>query len=227
MEDLLEKAVKNNAVWCDTICNSHNATGQFLEDVWINKNVVPRFYPNAITLKSNVDDMSKYLQEITLPSYTIKDSYNSLDINKQGYSILFEAEWIALTTPVLKTVQNWKIIKTAAQLETWELTWNNNVAEEKIFLPTLLDDSLVFFLAKYENEQIIAGAIANIASEVVGLSNVFSHDKTGNAFSESCTFVRGNVSHLPIVGYERGADLDRARVAGFETFGKLKVLQIS
>lgn len=226
MEDLSKKAVRNNAVWCDTICRSHNANGEFLKNVWINNNVVPRFYPNVITLNPHLDDISEFLKQITLPSFTIKDCYNSLKVDKQAYSILFEAEWIVQIAPLLENAENWKIIKTPEELEAWELAWNNNVAEERIFLPTLLDDSHVFFLAKYENEQIISGTIANIASGVIGLSNVFGNNENDNLYRESSFFIRNNISQLPIVGYENEENLKQAKTAGFSGIGKLKVIQI-
>lgn len=226
MEDILNKAVRNNAAWCDAVTNSHNASGQFLEEVWINRNVVPRFYPNVITLKPNVNDITKFLEQIPLPTFTIKDSYNSLNVAENRYSILFEAEWIALRASLSVPTENWKVIKTPEELEAWEMAWNKNVIEKRIFLPVLLDAPNIFFLAKYKDNQIIAGGIANIASKVVGLSNVFSHDKTNNIFSEICSFIPENVSKLPIVGYESEENLEQAKTAGFSSIGKLKIIQL-
>ena len=46
----VEQTARNNAIWCDTICRVHGAAGEFHESIWLNRNPVPRFYPNVVTL---------------------------------------------------------------------------------------------------------------------------------------------------------------------------------
>jgi len=46
----VERAARNNAVWCDTVCHAHGIPGGFHDALWFNRHPVPRFYPNAVTL---------------------------------------------------------------------------------------------------------------------------------------------------------------------------------
>ena len=50
MDKRTQQAVRNNAVWCDTVCRTHGRRGVFLDEIWINRHTTPRFYPNAVTL---------------------------------------------------------------------------------------------------------------------------------------------------------------------------------
>lgn len=233
MDELVIKAAQNNAEWCEIICSTHKIPGEFLENIWVNQNEVPTFYPNAVTTKplshENFSDISKALKKIPLESYAIKDSFNELPADKMGYKILFEADWITYSPSELideSIIEGWTIVKDDQELKNWELAWNNNQPTDKrIFLPNILSVSDVSFLAKYENNQIIAGGITNIAHDVIGLSNVFNHDsQNNNIWSEISSFIKEKMATLPIVGYERDQALMKAHEVGYKTIGKLKVL---
>ena len=61
--------------------------------------------------------------------------------------------------------------------------------------------------------------IANTSSDCVGMSNVFGADAMVAAVELSARFGAG----LPVVGYERGDELQEAIGAGFESVGLLSV----
>ncbi len=46
----LAQAVQNNVQWCDLVCRTHGAPGEYAAHLWLNRQQTPRFYPNAITL---------------------------------------------------------------------------------------------------------------------------------------------------------------------------------
>ncbi len=234
MDELVIKAAQNNAEWCDIVCSTHGVPGEFLENIWINRQEVPTLlYPNAVTIKplsdKSLDAVIKTLEEIPLEKYAIKDSFNELPADKLDSKILFEAEWILHNQENLihsSTTGEWIIIQDEHLLKNWEYAWNNNQPiDRRIFLPNILSEKNVFFLAKYNNDQIVTGGIINISRDVAGLSNVFTHElNNGNPWNEISYFTKEKISTLPLVGYERDQDLVQALEAGFKTIGRLKVL---
>lgn len=234
MDEFVIKAAQNNADWCDIVCRTHGVPGKFLENIWINYQEVPTLlYPNAVIIKplseKTLRDSIEILKKIPLETYAIKDSFNELPAHTMGCKILFEAEWIWKDQEDLvhsNTTENWTIIKDEQELKNWEYAWNNNQLKDKrIFLPNILSAKDVFFLAQYKNDQIVAGGIVNITRDVVGLSNVFTHEVVkNNIYSELCIVIKEKISLLPIVDYERDEALKFALEAGFKIIGKLKVL---
>lgn len=234
MNDFVIKAAQNNAEWCDIVCRIHGVPGEFLENIWINQQEVPTLlYPNAVTIKplsnTTLDEIIHTLKEIPLKSYAIKDSFNELSPDKLDSKILFEADWIMIDNKELihpTTTSDWTIIKDEKELENWEDAWNSDQSiGQRIFLPSILSEKGVFFLAKYKDDQIVAGGIINISRDVIGLSNVFTSEHSiSNPWNEISVFAKEKISTLPCVGYERDNDLVQALEAGFKTIGRLKVL---
>ena len=70
----------------------------------------------------------------------------------------------------------------------------------------------------------VAGAIANRGATVASLTNVFSAaGDLDAAWSGSLAAVAALVEDVPLVGYERGDDLEAARRYGFALLGPLLV----
>lgn len=233
MDEFVIKAAQNNADWCEIVCRAHEIPGEFLEGIWINQHEVPAFYPNAVTIKplvnNDVNGIIETLKNIPLETYAIKDSFNELPADKIGCKTLFEADWITYSPSELipaSTIEGWTIIKDDQELKSWEYAWNNNQPlDKRTFLPSILSVKGVSFLAKYKNDQIIAGGITNIAHDAIGLSNVFNHDiQNSNVWSEASSFIKNDISSLPIVGYEKDKALAQALEAGYKKTGTLKVL---
>jgi len=79
-------------------------------------------------------------------------------------------------------------------------------------------------MAGYRDEAIVAGAIANRSATVAGLTNVFSAvGDLDAAWCGSVAAVAEHVGDLPLVGYERGDDLEAAQRYGFALLGPLRV----
>jgi hypothetical protein len=228
-------AALNNARWCDAVCRAHGRAGEFVESggVWINRQVVPRFYPNAVTISPDASTAS--IDELlcigTLGQFAVKDSFCPLDLSSRGFRILFEEQWIyrpaAQPKPIVEiTDVRWAKIDNAISLAAWESAWSG-ASEEKqkrIFLPPILDDGDVAFLAAYRGERIVAGGIANRTGEVVGMSNVFFPEANSSEFTAGCVAaIVDAFPGLPIVGYEGGPALAAARHIGFEAVGPLRV----
>lgn len=236
----VQQAAYNNAVWCDTVCRAHGWPGEFLEEIWVQRHGSLPYYPNAVT--TNAHDLTaqhhliQHLAETRLPEGCgVKDSFCTLDLTPQGFQVLFEATWLyrpATRTPPVAQSQDvrWRHVQAATELMAWERAWRGAPDEEageepeRLFLPALLADDQVVFLAAYQAERIIAGAILNRTGAVVGLSNLFIPD--GDAapwWASGVAASQAFFPDLPLVGYERGQDLVYAQQCGFEALGPLRV----
>ena len=234
---LLNQAVFNNAVWCDTVCRAHGRPGEFAEGLWLNQHETPRFYPNAVTLLPDPGSAGQLrgldpLLAAALPGErAVKDSFCALDLAPRGFRVLFEAEWLGRTASRTRPVESapevdWIRVGAASELADWEMAWGGGpvAGQQRIFLPPLLDDPHVAILAGYRNQRIVAGAIANRTRQVVGLSNAFVPEADGPGCRAGC--VAAAIDAFPglaLVGYERGRKLDAALALGFETLGPLRV----
>jgi hypothetical protein len=92
------------------------------------------------------------------------------------------------------------------------------------FKPSLLKDETIGVLAGYEGDRIVAGAIANRSSTVIGLNNVF--DVAGDlesAWVGAAAIAAGLWGEMPTVCYDSGDSLDAAHAGGFKRIGELVV----
>jgi hypothetical protein len=87
-----------------------------------------------------------------------------------------------------------------------------------------LDEDAVIVMAGYRDEAIVAGAIANRSATVASLTNVFSAvGDLDAAWRGSVASVAAQMGDLPLVGYERGDNLEAAQRYGFALLGPLRV----
>lgn len=237
----LAQAVQNNVQWCDLVCRTHGAPGEYAAHLWLNRQQTPRFYPNAITLTATGPGTPAQqgiydLLASTLPAHgAVKDSFCRLDLEPLGFTQLFVAQWLWCDPTLAKPANpiadvRWVVIQDAQALAQWETAWNGQPASAeatvlpRVFLPVLLANPAVTFLAAYVGEEIIGGAITNHSGDVVGVSNLFYPEQEAEKFWAGCiATIRARYPTLPLVGYEQGADLAVARMLGFVTVGPLQV----
>jgi hypothetical protein len=189
-DDLLQRAARNNAEWCDAVCRAHGRPGEFREVMWINRHGTPRFYPNLVTLAATADPDTyvEGVRELVAAGVPgdcgVKDSFAALDLAPLGFRLLFDAQWIAraASAPGVADAMpgvRWLKVERARELADWESAWAGVPVDPKssslarVFLPTLLADDDVAFIAAYQGHRLVAGAIANRAADVVGWSNLF------------------------------------------------------
>lgn len=237
LEDRYLRAARNNAEWCDAVCRAHGNPGEFHEDIWLNRNPVPRFYPNAGTLAEpsprQLDLIDELIAARRQSGWAIKDSFSMLDLESRGFRMLFDAEWIYLPVSRMKdfapvrTSARWEIVRDDLALTDWESAWTRSagdMSKERIFLPSLLGNKDVAVVAGFNGGDIVAGAIANRSNDVVGWSNFFAPaaETFDHAVASLATIARV-FPGVPIVGYEHGDDLRNAHSLGFESIGPLRV----
>ncbi len=223
MDDRVAAAVADNVRWCDLVCTSHGIATIQWSTVWSTRRKAPPLYPDAITL---VDDLTE-VQLLGLvdlgPGCSVKDSFARLDLHPFGFTQLFEAHWVFREPgrPGTTAAQDWDSVHTINECANWVLAHGSSGS----LVPQLLSDHDVQFLVVRDGAQIVAGAIASRSDGVVGISNVFSSRASFDPWAGLADAVALRFPSLPIVGYERGEDLEAATSSGFVAVGPLRVWQ--
>ena len=213
MKDWTVAAALNNARWCDAVCRAHGHAGRFLPHMWVNAAAVPRFYPNAVTLAvgdTAIEEQRttvEILQKSNLPGrWSVKDSFNTLDLSRRGFDLLFDAKWIRSVMP--------------AEGSSSDIVWTREEKGEG--LP--VDDPDFAMFKGRRGFKIVAGFMLYRAEEVVGVSNVVAEAADAPAVWRSLTLLAAQTfPRLPLVGYESGDELHAAVNAGFEAGDGLRV----
>ena len=100
----------------------------------------------------------------------------------------------------------------------------DSFAVAQIIRKAVLHESSVRVLALRDATGLAAGAVANRASSVVGVSNVFTVTTAADAvWSTVADAIATVFPSLPLGGYEHGEGLDAALAGGFTTIGALRV----
>ena len=140
----------------------------------------PPLYPDAVTLRSAADARSVLSRVDDSSGCSVKDSFDRLALEPHGLRRLLQGSWFALSP---EPSPGWRELA-PDELTAWEQAWSG-AEPVSFFRPSLLDDDAVRVLARFEDGEIVAGAIANRAAGVIGLTNVFGHD----AWSGAAAFV--------------------------------------
>jgi len=202
---LLQEAVRENAAWCALVSAAHGLASDDDGRVWWTSGPPPPFYPDAITLVPGVG-VDQVLQRVGgRRPCGVKDSFADLDAGAAGLDVLFEATWIgtAGTSP-----------------EVADLTASPTSAEG----PDLGPDVVVLDVVRYGSH--VGRGTGHRHGRVIGLSGVGASDAAdlGGVFAALVAGVRERLGALPVVGYERGAELESAVAQGFSPLGPLRVL---
>lgn len=233
------QAALNNACWCEAVCRAHGIPGVFNDSIWLNRAVTPPFYPNAVTLTGPTDtaEQIKHIKDLLqagIPGeWAVKDSFAALDLSPLGFRVLFEATWLWRSASASRLdlggegIQ-WVVVRDRTQLALWEAAWSGKTLSlpdsQRTFLPQLINDLEILFIAGYQKQQIIAGGIANRTEGVVGISNVFCPARLETA--SWAGVLAAAIDHfpgLPLVGYEHGDSLAIAQSLGFERLQPLRI----
>jgi hypothetical protein len=186
----MKLAAHNNAVWCDAVCRAHGIPGRFLDDAWVNPQRTPQFYPDAVTLTPHADVLGMIDRSA---GAGIKDSFAALDLSAEGFSVLFDAQWIYHPPSTLTTDRQWHVVRDDA------------------FPAALWDDPSVRKLASGDSSTVL-----NHSGDAVGVSNV-----DGPAWDWIVAAITEIWPGLPIVGYEQ--DVAEPLRHGFDAVGPLRI----
>ncbi len=213
-------AARNNALWCDAVCRAHGRPGEFGPALWLNRHGTPRYYPDAVTLRDDAEIAP--LLALSRPGLSVKDSFACLDLEPHGFARLFDATWIAAPAPAPDA--GWVRVADPAGLAAWEHAWAGAETGPRVFLPPLLDDPDIAFLAWMQDGAIAGGGILNRGAGVVGLSNSFARGMAAPAVRRGLMGAAGALfPGMDLAGYARGEALAGALAGGFNPGAALTV----
>ena len=200
------------------MCFAHGTVGRFLVHTWVNAEPVPRFYPNVVTLTTGEADIVEQRQTVRillkshLPGrWAVKDSFNTLDIARLDFDVLFEANWIRLAQP-----------KAAMMLSG--LSWERAKPGGEAFPASLFSDENFVMFSGSRNGAVVAGGTLYHSDGVVGISNVSADaDEEPVVWRDLAALAASTFPGVPLVGYESGDELKAARKAGFELGDPLRI----
>jgi hypothetical protein len=237
----VELAVLNSTRWYEAIFKAHGLACEVDGRVWLSHQTPPLFHSNLVVVSPSTSqaEIEAYVSDLSkVPrsgGWSLKDSYACLDLTALGFTQLFQAEWVwrdarQAVAPETESALAWTQVKTATELLEWEDAWSGDVRNESAprkvrqFPAQLLASPDHTFIAGRLCGQIVAGGIANRSPGVVGVSNLFSPPALSeDAWRALVTCVCAAFPNVPLVGYERGADLQRAQGVGFVPLGALRV----
>jgi hypothetical protein len=240
-EQRVLEAVRNNAAWCDTLCQSYGAKTEFHEAYWINRGVAPPYTSRLITLAGSaasdlqVAEIRGSMAREGEAGWGVKDAFACLDLAPLGFRVLFEATWTWCDPghgPIADADErlNWSVVESADELGEWERAWRGSNAnravknQARVFSPALLAQPGIHFLLGRREGLGVASAVLNRTGSVAGLSNVFTADAGAGLLFSGLIRAAGQLyPGVPIVGYERGDDLLHAERAGFSRIAPLRV----
>lgn len=220
MNGKVDIAVLDNIVWCGIVCETHGIRTTLHNQIWKTASKSPTFYPDMITASSHVT--IEEIKEVigSREVFSIKDSFATLDLTPLKYELLFTAEWIyhAPAVSVESAQSGWDHVTTEKNLVEWTAAHGSANA----IGPGLLRrrDVKIYMKKKMGN---VAGFIANAGAQSVGISNVFTSVNGDTIWPDIRNLVSVEFPGVPMVGYERGADLTAALESGWTAVGPLRV----
>lgn len=219
--DPLTLAVRENAAWCDLVCRLHRFTPEGDARLWWSARRTPDFFPDAVTLVPDLPVLDVLGRIYNSFGASVKDSFATLDLTDQGWTVLFDATWVARpprTGADDEVASTFAIVRERFPFAAWCRGWGGPAG----VLPTgLRRASGVTVLGREGDAGFADGAIVHRTeiggTAVAGLWNAFG------AWADVAEAASHRHPEAWIVGYERGAGLDAALAAGFMAVGPLRV----
>lgn len=224
------QAAGNNADWYEAVFQIHGLKYQRLPFAFVAEDAPPPYYSKLTVLAPDHDKavLSKLadLARRFDGAVGVKDSFCQLDLSRHGFAQRFAATWIWRAPRQTALPSGWKVVTESDELALWEDGWNRNGSPvgRRLFQDGFLSRDVVSFLGRKTGARFTAGCIANRSGNCIGLSNVFAEAPSPEMFSQAADAVSAVDGDVPVVGYERGSELEHAISAGFEAVGQLRVL---
>jgi hypothetical protein len=219
--DPLTLAVRENAAWCDLVCRLHRFTPEGDGRLWWSTRRTPDLFPDAVTLVPDLSVLDVLSRINDSLGASVKDSFATLDLTDQEWTVLFDATWVARpprTGANDEVASTFAIVREKFRFAAWCRAWGGPAG----VLPTgLRRASGVSVLGRGDDAGFADGAIVHRTdiggTAVAGLWNAFG------AWADIAETVSHRHPEAWIVGHERGAGLEAALAAGFTAIGPLRV----
>lgn len=233
--DKQKLASNNNLALYQAVFASHNKTLEHNDGIYFLPVKTPPLYSNLATRSEDwqPDDVfqqiDKLAKEESWDDWSIKDSFQCLDLTKFGFEKLFDAQWIYLESGHFSAAEtsdpvDFKVVKSEDDLQLWIEVWGEGVElGNQIYNKALVENSDVLFIVGYVENKPKHVALLNKSEDVIGVSNFFVPEKTEAAWSSLVSFIQNHFGTKDIVGYEDAETVSKIKSVGFEPVGDLTV----
>jgi hypothetical protein len=216
----LRLAIDGNVGWYEAIFALHGIGSVLDGGLWSAVGTPPPFHSHALVVEPGVPIETVEARIGDVPNASFKDGFATLDATRIGMSPLFEATWIYRAPGASRgDASAWVDIRTVADLAAWNAGWDT----DEVLVPGVLDRAQLRVLARVVDGAIEAGAVARLGSGAVDVSNVHGVGDHRVDWAEVSAAVAARFPGRPMVGYERGDDLEAARAGGWQALGPLRV----
>ncbi len=235
MNDLEERAwvcAQNNADWHEAMFSARQIPSNRNKHHWQSLSPPPAYHSNLVILDSG--DNRHHLKTIRAIDqvldfeWSLKDSFSRLELEKEGFAVLFAARWIWREPIAAATPDNWKALRQTKDLHKFVKAWRGTSPHSagNHFPDAMLHNTAVTFHARSINGEITAGCVSNRSKNATGFSNFFVvNESVASMFAEATQAVQAHCPDVPVVGYERGGELQAAIECGFQAVGPLRIWQ--
>jgi hypothetical protein len=220
MDPLLRAALDASIGWYEDLCSLHGVATTMHHGLWSSVTAPPPLHSDAVVVEPHVtaDHVVDRLRGRLTAG--VKDSFATLDLQRHGMRLLFEAWWLhrpPATSTALPAA--WSVVQTEPDLAAW--TAQHDTTD--VLLPGILRRAHFLIVARCVDDQIVAGAVLRLGTGVVDVSNVHSVEGHTVDWEEIAAVAAHHFPDRPLVGYERGSALTAAVGAGFAVQGPLRV----
>ncbi|WP_432523719.1 hypothetical protein [Kineococcus sp. SYSU DK006] len=225
LDPRLRTAVDASIGWYEDLCVLHGVGSVLSQGVWSAASAPPPLHSDAVVVEPRVTAEHVEQRLAGREHAGVKDSFGALDLSGAGMRPLFSATWIH-RRPAAAHVRAadagrtpWTPVRTREQLAEWTALHDTT----GVLLPALLQRGHFAVLARRVDGRIVAGAVARLGSGAVDVSNTYAVQGHRLDWAELAGAVAALFPARPLVGYQRGADLEAALAGGFDAVGDLRV----
>lgn len=223
-------AANNNADLYEAMFSSQGLRYKRLPFAFAGRDGPPPYYSNLTALSPNhIDEIVLQIKALAKQfngAIGLKDSFRQLNVEANGFDVLFGASWIWREPDIQTTSSHWQPVENETDLLLWEEAWKKygSATRRRMFNVEMLERPEISFLGHKNHGEFEAGCIANMSADCIGISNFFSRSPSEFVFAQATAAVASTGPRLPVVGYESGAGLEYARMTGFRSVGDLRIL---
>ena len=219
--DALTLAVREHAAWCDLVCRLHRFSPEGDGRLWWSARRSPDLVPDAVTLVPDVSVLDVLGRISDSFDASVEDSFATLDLTDQGWTVLFDATWVARPPGIGasdEVASSFAVVRERFPFAAW---CRAEGSPDGVLPTGLRRASGVTVLGRDGAAGYTDGAIVHRTEiggiGVAGLWNAFG------AWPDVAAAASHRHPDAWIVGYERGTRLEAALAAGFTAIGPLRV----
>ena len=225
LDPRLRAAIDASVGWYEDLCSLHGVASSISRGLWKAVSAPPPLHSDAVVVEPGVTVDQVTASLAGRRHAGVKDSFAALDLSGADLRPLFSATWIhRRPAPApLRTANTgrspWTLVRTSEQLAEWTALHDTT----GVLLPALLQRGHFAVLARRVGGRVTAGDVARLGSGVVDVSNTYAVEGHRLDWDELAGAVAELFPARPLVGYQRGRQLEAALAAGFEPVGELRV----